>query len=296
MCIRDSATPGEKIRISGGGRCNFTNVDGDRVERYACSVPRFVRHALRAYPPRRFVELVRGHGIGFHEKHRGQLFCDDVRVRVREAREHFVERVRERYGLDQGESVRVGVECGQLGRGVAGPRVVEAQQIGVGTRRRPAQIAADDEHVGHGERNVRARQFALADGRPVRSRQAGTRAGVGSVSGGCVEDDMIERVRKSGHPDKPALVTYGVTREEAARFGLPCGGTLRLVQEPVLSFDWIEALLARTASQELVARTLDLETGAVSLAPATRDEALAFCQAPPTDGGSGALLVLLRGA
>jgi len=99
---------------------------------------------------------------------------------------------------------------------------------------------------------------------------------VGSVSGGCVEDDMIERVRKSGHPDKPALVTYGVTREEAARFGLPCGGTLRLVQEPVLSNDWIEALLTRTASQELVARTLDLETGAVTLEPATRGEALEF--------------------
>jgi len=47
---------------------------------------------------------------------------------------------------------------------------------------------------------------------------------VGSVSGGCVEDDLIERVRHGEHVATPSLVTYGVTKEEAARFGLPCGG------------------------------------------------------------------------
>ena len=56
---------------------------------------------------------------------------------------------------------------------------------------------------------------------------------VGSVSGGCVEDDLIERVRHGERVDKPSLVTYGVSKEEAARFGLPCGGNLRLVQEPL---------------------------------------------------------------
>src|ERR1700760_4901101 len=54
---------------------------------------------------------------------------------------------------------------------------------------------------------------------------------VGSVSGGCVEDDLIDRVRKGERVRTPSLVTYGVTKEEAARFGLPCGGNLRLVQE-----------------------------------------------------------------
>src|ERR1044071_6037043 len=54
---------------------------------------------------------------------------------------------------------------------------------------------------------------------------------VGSVSGGCVEDDLIDRVRTGERVDKPSLITYGVTKEEAARFGLPCGGNLRLVQE-----------------------------------------------------------------
>lgn len=67
----------EKIRISGGGRCNFTNVDADRPERFVSEDPRFARHALRAYGPRRFVSLVDSHRIGWHEKHRGQLFCDD---------------------------------------------------------------------------------------------------------------------------------------------------------------------------------------------------------------------------
>ena len=52
---------------------------------------------------------------------------------------------------------------------------------------------------------------------------------VGSVSGGCVEDDLIDRVRKGERVGKPSLINYGVSKEEAARFGLPCGGNLRLV-------------------------------------------------------------------
>ncbi|MEK9720533.1 MAG: XdhC family protein [Quisquiliibacterium sp.] len=99
---------------------------------------------------------------------------------------------------------------------------------------------------------------------------------VGSVSGGCVEDDMIDRVRNQGQPDKPGLVTYGVSRDEAARFGLPCGGTLELVQEPVAETGWIQEMLIRTAAHELVARCLDLQSGKVTLESATRGEALAF--------------------
>ena len=99
---------------------------------------------------------------------------------------------------------------------------------------------------------------------------------VGSVSGGCVEDDLIDRVRKAGQPEKAGLVTYGVTRDEAARFGLPCGGTLELVQEPVVATAWVEELLRRTAAHELVARRLDLDSGEVTLESATRGEALAF--------------------
>jgi xanthine dehydrogenase accessory factor len=106
----------------------------------------------------------------------------------------------------------------------------------------------------------------------------------GSVSGGCIEDDLIARTKVSfngggvGTPAlaKPALIAYGVTKEEATRFGLPCGGTLRLVQEPLLDSAWVAQLLARTAAHELVARTLTLATGAVLLSSAVRGQALQF--------------------
>jgi predicted Rossmann fold flavoprotein len=72
-----SARRGEKIRISGGGRCNFTNLDGARLDRYSGADLAFIRPTLRAHPPERFIERVRNHGIHFHEKHKGQLFCDE---------------------------------------------------------------------------------------------------------------------------------------------------------------------------------------------------------------------------
>jgi len=67
---------GEKIRISGGGRCNFTNV-GASPAGYLSQNPDFCRSALARYTPRDFVALVERHGIAFHEKKLGQLFCDD---------------------------------------------------------------------------------------------------------------------------------------------------------------------------------------------------------------------------
>ncbi len=105
----------------------------------------------------------------------------------------------------------------------------------------------------------------------------------GSVSGGCIEDDLIARTkeafktsRKIVSNEKPGMIAYGVTKDEAARFGLPCGGTLRLVQEPVHDVAWIEQVLARTTAHQLVARTLNLSTGLVTLADATRDQAMVF--------------------
>lgn len=105
----------------------------------------------------------------------------------------------------------------------------------------------------------------------------------GSVSGGCVEDDLIARTQAACkahdlNPDasKPALIVYGVSKEEATRFGLPCGGTLRLLQEPLLDANWVVQLLASTAAQQLVARTLTLATGAVQLGSAVRGQAMQF--------------------
>lgn len=66
----------EKIRISGGGRCNFTNI-GTGPGNFLSRNPDFCRSALRGYTPRDFIELIERHGVHWHEKHRGQLFCDD---------------------------------------------------------------------------------------------------------------------------------------------------------------------------------------------------------------------------
>ena len=65
----------EKIRISGGGRCNFTNRDTTPAQ-FLSANPDFCRSALARYTPADFIALVQRHGIGFHEKHKGQLFCD----------------------------------------------------------------------------------------------------------------------------------------------------------------------------------------------------------------------------
>src|SRR5574343_1529499 len=69
----------EKIRISGGGRCNFTNRNLDPSaphKHFIGQNPHFCRSALSRYTPQDFVALVQKHGIAFHEKHKGQLFCD----------------------------------------------------------------------------------------------------------------------------------------------------------------------------------------------------------------------------
>ncbi|SPA37921.1 putative oxidoreductase with FAD/NAD(P)-binding domain; putative exported protein [Cupriavidus taiwanensis] len=66
----------EKIRISGGGRCNFTNLQAGPAN-YLSSNPHFCRSALARYTPQDFLALMRRHGIDWHEKHRGQLFCND---------------------------------------------------------------------------------------------------------------------------------------------------------------------------------------------------------------------------
>jgi xanthine dehydrogenase accessory factor len=98
----------------------------------------------------------------------------------------------------------------------------------------------------------------------------------GSVSGGCVEDDLIDRLRHGERVATPSLIAYGVTKEEAARFGLPCGGNLRLVQEPLQDAAWIDDVLARTARHELVARRLNLATGAVVVESAMRGDTFSF--------------------
>jgi xanthine dehydrogenase accessory factor len=99
----------------------------------------------------------------------------------------------------------------------------------------------------------------------------------GSVSGGCVEDDLIARVQTEVLGGSlPQIVLYGVSREEAARFGLPCGGTLRLVVEPRPDLGLLRELRDRVAAKRLCARVLDMQTGAAILEDAGREDVHGF--------------------
>ncbi|HEX7933341.1 MAG TPA: XdhC family protein [Paraburkholderia sp.] len=102
----------------------------------------------------------------------------------------------------------------------------------------------------------------------------------GSVSGGCIEDDLMDRARAqllAGQ--RPEVATYGVSAEEARRFGLPCGGTMQLVIEPLAGEASLTAmleLLEQIGDGNLIARELDLASGRSRLRPALPDEQLRF--------------------
>ena len=76
LVLDHAKAPGEKIRISGGGRCNFTNI-GTEPKNFLSANPKFAISALRRYRPADFIALVERHRIAWHEKTLGQLFCDD---------------------------------------------------------------------------------------------------------------------------------------------------------------------------------------------------------------------------
>lgn len=76
LVLDHARAPGEKIRISGGGRCNFTNL-GTSAANFLSANPHFAKSALARYTPRDFIDLVERHGIAWHEKMLGQLFCDE---------------------------------------------------------------------------------------------------------------------------------------------------------------------------------------------------------------------------
>lgn len=77
LLLDHAKAPGEKIRISGGGRCNFTNINTTPAN-YISANPHFAKSALARYTPRDFIDLVERHGISWHEKTLGQLFCNDT--------------------------------------------------------------------------------------------------------------------------------------------------------------------------------------------------------------------------
>jgi xanthine dehydrogenase accessory factor len=100
---------------------------------------------------------------------------------------------------------------------------------------------------------------------------------VGSVSGGCVEDDLIRRVYARDLPlQHPEVTTYGASLEESRRFNLPCGGSLQIVLEPLSDRSHLNELLARIETQHCVERSLDLTTGEVALRPSQAGETVVF--------------------
>jgi xanthine dehydrogenase accessory factor len=99
---------------------------------------------------------------------------------------------------------------------------------------------------------------------------------VGSVSGGCIEDDLIVQMREGGAralgaDALPRVLRYGISADEAHRFGLPCGGTVELVLEPVSARSGLDALLQACRERRSTERTLDLRTGAATLREGRRD-------------------------
>ena len=97
----------------------------------------------------------------------------------------------------------------------------------------------------------------------------------GSVSGGCIEDDLVDKAREGVlAAGVPKVVRYGIDADAAHRFGLPCGGLIELVLEPVLPRTRLDELLARLSRGERVRRVLTLASGEIELQPATETDEL----------------------
>jgi len=99
---------------------------------------------------------------------------------------------------------------------------------------------------------------------------------VGSVSGGCIEDDLIRRIGTGEFVGEtsPRIVRYGVTADEARRFGLPCGGTLELVLEPAPDIAALAELAARIGGGQLALREVSINSGTVTVSTGSAADAL----------------------
>ena len=130
LLIDHAARLAEKIRISGGGRCNFTNREVGPAN-FLSENPAFCRSALARYTPQDFIKLVQRHGIAFHEKHKGQLFCDDaseqiIQMLVKECEAGGVTRWQSCTVADVRRSAGGGFELDTSHGAVSTPRLVVA--------------------------------------------------------------------------------------------------------------------------------------------------------------------------
>ncbi len=112
--LESSNRAGQKILISGGGRCNFTNVESG-AEDYISANPHFAKSALARYTPEKFIAMVERHRIGWHEKKLGQLFCDRSAQDIHDDAGRGV-----RAGGSAGEALGAGAEVRSRSRTVHG--------------------------------------------------------------------------------------------------------------------------------------------------------------------------------
>lgn len=125
---------------------------------------------------------------------------------------------------------------------------------------------------------------------------------IGSVSGGCIEDDLIARYSRAHGASgdipsgAPALVKYGITADEAHRFGLPCGGTLELLLEYDPDAASLEALVAELEQGKLMQRTVSLADGAAAIAEASSPAELSINETELTNTFGPEYRMLLIGA
>lgn len=86
---------------------------------------------------------------------------------------------------------------------------------------------------------------------------------VGSVSGGCIEDDLADKARHQQLPTQPAILEYGINQDEAQRFGIPCGGQLKIFAEPLSHATQLTPMLESLTQRRLLKRSVHLHTGEV---------------------------------
>ena len=136
LVVERNTKPGEKIRISGGGRCNFTNIHAG-ANTYLSENPKFALSAMSRYTPRDFIKLVDRHRIGWHDKGAGQLFCDHFAQQIVDM---LIDEMR-----DAGVTLRLGVETGAIERTDdgytletdGGPQTAEAVVVATGGKSIP---------------------------------------------------------------------------------------------------------------------------------------------------------------
>ena len=88
---------------------------------------------------------------------------------------------------------------------------------------------------------------------------------IGSVSGGCIEDDLADKARNQSLPKTPSLMEYGISRDDAQRFRIPCGGRLQIFVEPLNASAQLELLLTSLQDRKLIKRSVNLNTGQIKL-------------------------------